>query len=74
MVPIAPAWEDNRPDSIAEPLAGLGQRNTNAATKTERQNDLCYPDLAARITQDAERLCSQQVSLVSHQQCADCLH
>lgn len=53
MVPVAPAW-DNDGTSSTEPVA-----------KRERRIDLCYPALAARITQDAERLCSQQVSYLA---------
>jgi len=61
MVPVAPAWDNNR-TSPTEPLASRGHRNTTVAATGECGINLCYPALAAAITQDAERLCSQQVS------------
>ncbi len=64
MVPVAPAWDNDR-TSPAEPGASRGQQNAHVVARRERDIDLCYPALAARITQDAERLCNEQVSYVA---------
>lgn len=60
---VAPAWENERTATSTESFhAILEQRSKNAwADGGTRELDICQPALAATITRDAERLCSQQV-------------
>lgn len=63
MVTVAPAWDNERAAVLTGPfLANHEQRSESAwAEEPKRELDICQPALAATITRDAERLCSQQV-------------
>lgn len=63
---VAPAWDKKRTDIPTETFHALHERRGKGKNAWEAEGateelDICQPALAAAITRDAERLCSQQV-------------